>query len=284
MPLLPLSLSRSTPLGVTLGLSLMAASAMAKNVAVLQPVADVLQLQSTQQLLGPDLRFQYGSTAPTGRDQVLGELTVEGRTDPFGGDGAQRRAKGDERACRDAMKAAIAELVLRARKLGANALLNVQSQYQGAPLQHETAYECHVGLTRVVVGLKATAARTASTPEAKAAPVRAVATTHAYSLPPSTGFAAATDAKALPISLAGQAGYEKYLSLPAPKAFAILEDGGWRYQYGNGEAMAGVLNYCARQGRTCWLYAVDNQVVWSANPQERIGSPQQLRPASSATE
>ena len=37
-------------------------------------------------------------------------------------------------------------------------------------------------------------------------------------------------------------------------------------------------NTCAREGRTCWLYAVDDQVVWTQDVKHRIGRSDQLGP------
>jgi hypothetical protein len=41
--------------------------------------------------------------------------------------------------------------------------------------------------------------------------------------------------------------------------------------------MTKALDDCARIGRRCWLYAVDDNVVWSADESRRIGSTAQLR-------
>jgi hypothetical protein len=40
--------------------------------------------------------------------------------------------------------------------------------------------------------------------------------------------------------------------------------------------MSKALDYCARQGKPCWLYAVDDRVVWTADPATRIGQSRQL--------
>lgn len=250
-------------------------SAFAKNEAQLHVADEVIRHPSVQQLIGKDLRLVYGvdknaTHLPAGA--LLGELQVEGRTSPHYQDGPRRFEKGDLRACREAMRTAIGELVLQAKRLGANALIDVQSSYEGHVLDHDSAYECHVGYTRVVVGLRAKAVRTVAAAASKAR-------FHAYAVPADTGFAAPTDIKALPLSESGQAGYEKYLGQASPKAFVIMEDGSWRYQFGHAESMALALQYCARQGKTCWLYAVDDRVVWQADPARRIGSLSQLRPA-----
>jgi len=40
--------------------------------------------------------------------------------------------------------------------------------------------------------------------------------------------------------------------------------------------MSKALDYCAREGRTCWLYAVEDQVVWSPDRDQRISKSGQL--------
>ena len=58
--------------------------------------------------------------------------------------------------------------------------------------------------------------------------------------------------------------------------FAVYEDGSWRFYAKDPEAMTRTLDFCARQGKRCWLYAVDDRVVWSTDVNKRIGSSSQL--------
>ena len=96
---------------------------------------------------------------------------------------------------------------------------------------------------------------------------------HAKPVPAASGFAAATDAKAVPLSDAGKARYQHYLSLPAPKAFAISEDGLWRIVANDAKAVPRALEACVSRGHACWLYAVDDQVVWQDDVTKRVGQP-----------
>lgn len=101
---------------------------------------------------------------------------------------------------------------------------------------------------------------------------------HQFQVPPATGFAQIGDALAVPVSEAGRARYAHYLSLPVPKAFVVTEKGGWYFGQGEGAAMRTALQAC-KQVR-CWLYAVDDQVVWSAEPAARVGADQLRRAAA----
>ena len=94
---------------------------------------------------------------------------------------------------------------------------------------------------------------------------------HRKQVPPSSSFALRDDPTKVPVRPEGRDRFVHYLTLPTPKAFAISATGGWRYFSGDPDAMTKALNRCARDGATCWLYAVDDQVVWSAAPEKRIG-------------
>ena len=105
---------------------------------------------------------------------------------------------------------------------------------------------------------------------------RVVAHEHRKQVPAATGYAAGDDAASVPVRAEGKDRYLHYLTLPSPKAFVVYESGGWRFFYGNADAMTRALDFCMREGQTCWLYAVDDQVVWSPDLARRIGRSAQL--------
>jgi hypothetical protein len=83
--------------------------------------------------------------------------------------------------------------------------------------------------------------------------------------PPPTRFAPLTDESAIPyIGADGKQGYEKFLTLPRPRAFVIAPDGAWFASMRNADPIAGALAACGKQHQGCRLYAVDNDVVWAA--------------------
>jgi dienelactone hydrolase len=95
---------------------------------------------------------------------------------------------------------------------------------------------------------------------------------HHYVVPPASGFAAADDTAAVPLSEAGKARYAHFRGLPSPKAFAVTEKGGWYFNAGEPEAMATTFQLCAKAKSKCWLYAVDDQVVWQPDVAARAGA------------
>lgn len=110
------------------------------------------------------------------------------------------------------------------------------------------------------------------------APVAQRPAAHRLPMPDATGFANGEDVEAVPVRAAGKLRYQEYLGSPSPKAFVIYADGAWAFHWNNPDVMSQLLNYCARQGRPCWLYAVDDRVVWNADIEKRIGSSSQLKP------
>jgi hypothetical protein len=101
--------------------------------------------------------------------------------------------------------------------------------------------------------------------------------THRLPPPAPSGYANAEDTDAVPLRDEGKERYRHYLSLPSPKAFAIYASGAWRFSAASPEAMTLILDHCARQGEACWLYAVDDRVVWDADVGRRVGRSAQLR-------
>ena len=81
--------------------------------------------------------------------------------------------------------------------------------------------------------------------------------------PPPTRFAALDDTKAVPyLDDRGRAAYQKFLTMPRPRAFAIAPDGRWGGGALGPDPLAYVLDTCNKGHHDCTLYAVDGDVVW----------------------
>ncbi len=100
--------------------------------------------------------------------------------------------------------------------------------------------------------------------------------THKWVKPPATSWAEAEDVDRVPVREAGKPRYQHYLTLPAPKAFAIVGLGGWRFFGGDPDVMRRLLAWCAAQTLACGLYAVDDTVVWQHEEAKRISRVDQL--------
>ena len=131
-------------------------------------------------------------------------------------------------------------------------------------------------------------ARAQGTPADAAAPAPAAASTpvaafadlpfdnptpdaHDSVVPQSTSFAQAGNIDAVPVQAAQRDRYREYLVLRTPKAFAIDELGNTRQVGHARDAMVRVLESCTREHVRCWLYAVDDRVVWSNDVEQRVG-------------
>lgn len=87
------------------------------------------------------------------------------------------------------------------------------------------------------------------------------------------GFAPLDDADAVPyIKEKGREVYREFVTLPAPRAFAIAPNGTWgRDSYKNlqpnfrRDVVGNALDFCNRRGGNgeCRLYAIDDRVVWT---------------------
>jgi len=81
--------------------------------------------------------------------------------------------------------------------------------------------------------------------------------------PPPTRFAALADPSAVPyLNDQGREGYQKFLSMHRPRAFAVASDGGWDAASLGPDPLAYVLDTCNKLHHDCRLYAVDGDVVW----------------------
>jgi hypothetical protein len=257
-------------LGTLLALGAAAPSAQARNDKLLLPIAPVLRQPGTRNLIGEDIALRFGTPVPAGFELDGPVVEARGVADPYPKHGP-RYPKPDDEVCRDALRQALLELVSKARTASHNAVVGVVSNYQKVEFNSPEAYECHVGMTRAVVELKGQVARM------KVAAPATVVGGHAWRLPDATDFARIDELDKLPLGEKGRERYQHYLTLPAPKAFFVYESGGWRIFQHDPEVMSNGLQQCAREGKRCWLYAVDDRVVWSADPAQRIGGVEQLR-------
>ncbi len=83
--------------------------------------------------------------------------------------------------------------------------------------------------------------------------------------PPKTNFAALANLEALPhVRESGKKGYERFLTLSYPRAFAISPSGAWGSSFGQDDDISNALNNCNKNAaqKNCKLYAVNDDVVW----------------------
>jgi hypothetical protein len=146
---------------------------------------------------------------------------------------------------------------------------------RGRPSIHPN-YNVWVGDLKVAIG--AELSRVPAEDKGAAGPARVAATAdspkvvaHERPPPQATNFARLEDALAPPtLGEVGQRAYRAFLASRKPRAFALSASADYSWRSGVPEAMREALLKCElAAGATCWLYAVDDAVVWIPEPQSR---------------
>lgn len=113
-------------------------------------------------------------------------------------------------------------------------------------------------------------------------PQKNVVQQHRYITPPPSGFADINDFNKTPIRMAHKQFYLTYLSNPTPKAL-VVSNKETMYSNIGSDAIDQAFARCLEKYSSCWLYAVDNDVVWQDQWQKRTKLEDlKLRPAEPA--
>ena len=96
--------------------------------------------------------FYFGEQAHPETLEDFGEWPTNKKTNAFG--------KTDQFACQWAMLSALLSLHQRAISLGANAVINIRSNYKNQEFVSETHFECGAGAVMAGVAFKGTIVRT----------------------------------------------------------------------------------------------------------------------------
>jgi uncharacterized protein YbjQ (UPF0145 family) len=128
------------------GMLLSAVPVQAADRTVMLPVAGALMDSDAKNRLGESVRFYFGDQqTPMVLKKFGGEKTSQ-RTTAVG--------KSDEKACNWVFLSAMLHLQQRAQDLGANAVVNIVSNYNDVEHASTTEFECHVGAIMADVALK----------------------------------------------------------------------------------------------------------------------------------
>ncbi|MGE0173238.1 MAG: excinuclease ATPase subunit [Oligoflexales bacterium] len=109
------------------------------------PVKDVLARPEAQRL--SDVKFYFGDTKHPEAETKFGQDETNKKTNAFN--------KTERTACEWVMLSALQQLYKKAKSLGANAVVNIKSNFKGIEYKSETEYECGVGALMAGVALKA---------------------------------------------------------------------------------------------------------------------------------
>lgn len=121
-------------------------SATAADKMIKFPIADALAANDAQARLGDSVKF-YFADQPT--PKVLSRITSDKtsqRTNGFG--------KSSEKACNWVFLSAMLALQKRAHEVGANAVINIVSNFKDVEMASQTEFECADGAIMAGVALK----------------------------------------------------------------------------------------------------------------------------------
>ena len=121
--------------------------AHAADKKVMIQIADAMNDNNAKERLGEDVRFYFGKQATPKVLEQRGSDKTSQKTNAF--------AKSDQKVCHWAFLSAMLALQKRAHDLGANAVVNIVSNYGNNVYSSETDFECHVGNVVGGVALKA---------------------------------------------------------------------------------------------------------------------------------
>ncbi len=121
-------------------------AALASDTKHLMPIAAAMAANDAQGRLGEGVQFYFGAQ-PTPRILTkLGSDKTSQKTNGFG--------KSAEKSCNWVFLSAMLALQKRAQDMGANAVVNIVSNYKNVEMSSTTEFECHDGAIMSGVALK----------------------------------------------------------------------------------------------------------------------------------
>lgn len=128
------------------GLLLMSSSVQASDRKVMLPIAGAMAANDASTRLDDSVKFYFGHQKTPAVIKKFSTDKTSNKTNAFG--------KSDEKACNWVFLSSMLQLQKRARELGANAVVNIVSNYNNVEFSSETEFECHAGAIMAGVALK----------------------------------------------------------------------------------------------------------------------------------
>ena len=128
-----------------------ALSAQASDNKLMLPIDNALNANDAKGRLGDDVKFYFAGQPTPKVIEKRGSDKTSQKTNSFN--------KSAEKACNWAFLSAMLQLEKRAREMGANAVINIVSNYKNIENASATEFECHEGALMAGVAFKADFAR-----------------------------------------------------------------------------------------------------------------------------
>jgi hypothetical protein len=135
-------------LTATLLLTILSANlpAHAADTVVKLPIAAAFDANDARARLGDSVKFYFADQPTPKVVSQLGTDKTSLRTNGFG--------KGTVKACNWVFLSAMLQLQKHAKEVGANAVINIVSNYKDQPMVSQTEFECHDGAIMAGVAFK----------------------------------------------------------------------------------------------------------------------------------
>ncbi|MEO4048532.1 excinuclease [Pseudomonas sp. CAU 1711] len=129
-------------------MSLLPSVSQARDTTHFLPFEQVLQEALNAGRLDGSVKFYLAGNKPAGAVSVVrSSVTTSQKTNAFN--------KSDEAACSWALQSALIRMQNAAKQAGANAVVNIVSNYKNVVYSDAQKYECHAGALMAGVALKA---------------------------------------------------------------------------------------------------------------------------------
>jgi hypothetical protein len=121
-------------------------NANARDDKLMFPVKAAIERGISEGIIDGSVKFYFGDTKHSKVKSEFGEIKTNKKTNAFN--------KSDLEACQWAFLSAIKAFHQKAKKLGANAVINIQSNYKNNPVKNDTQFQCGAGSWVAGVALK----------------------------------------------------------------------------------------------------------------------------------
>jgi len=115
----------------------LAAPVSARDTELHLPIQDAMNRADAQTKLNDGVKFYFGKQKYGKVDKSFGDDVANTKTNAFN--------KSDEEACYWTFLSAMIKLQEKAKKLGADAVVDIESYYKKEPFVSDTEFECHAG-------------------------------------------------------------------------------------------------------------------------------------------
>lgn len=129
-------------------LMLCASSAEARNDLLDFSIQDALSTPKAKQKVDKSIPLYFGNKKHAQIKRSFGEFSTSKKTNAFN--------KSDKQACEWVFLSAVLQLQRKARQLGANAVINIKSNYNRIETSSKTKFKCAAGNVLAGVALKGT--------------------------------------------------------------------------------------------------------------------------------